>query len=133
MGAWGKNPFDNDIACDWAGHLKDEEDLALVRDTIASVVSTGSDYLELEVACEALAACEVVAWLKGNWGNRSANGEDAEAWVRQHPIAPPAELVHQAVQALDRIVSPPSELLEDVEGDVEWHAVLTDLRARVSG
>jgi hypothetical protein len=28
---------------------------------------------------------------------------------------------------------PPSELLEEAEGDVDWDAMLTDLRARVGG
>ena len=133
MGAWGKGTFDNDIALDWVGCLNDMEDLTLIRETIAEVLSTGSEDLELELACEALAACEVVAWLKGNCGKRDGYTEGVEAWVRQHPIAPPAELVHRAVQALDRIASPPSELLEEAEGDAEWRALLTDLRARVGG
>jgi Domain of unknown function (DUF4259) len=133
MGAWGKGTFDNDIACDWASCLHNVEDLALIRKTIAEVVSTGSEYLELELACEALAACEVLACLRGNRGKRDTLTESVDAWLREHPITPPAELVQQAVQALDRIASPPSELLEQAEGDVEWHEVLTDLRARIGG
>ena len=82
MGAWGKGTFDNDIALDWAGCLNDREDLTLIRETIAQVLSIGSGYLELELACEALAACEVVAWLRGNWGKRDGYTEGVEAWVR---------------------------------------------------
>ena len=62
MGAWGKGTFDNDIALDWAGCLNDREDLTLIRETIAKVLSTGSEYLELELACEALRPAR---WLPG--------------------------------------------------------------------
>jgi hypothetical protein len=95
------------------------------------VLSNGPEYLELELACVAIAACEAVAWLRGNWGKRDGYTECVVAWVRQHPIAPPAELVRQAVQAPDRIASPPSELLEEAEGDVDWDRKLIGRRLAI--
>ena len=133
MGAWGIAPFDNDIGCDWAAALKQAEDISFVSDTIATVLATGDDYLDLEVACEGLAACEVIAWLRGNWGKRDGYTEGVETWVRAHPTEVPSELVHRAVQAIDRIASPPSELFEDAGEEPGWQAVIADLRARVAG
>jgi hypothetical protein len=72
----------------------------------------------------------------GAWGPESFDNDKVDEWVEAHPIAPPEALVQQALQAIDRILSPKSELMElwD-EGGVndEWHAKMADLRARVAG
>lgn len=138
MGAWGHGTFDNDTACDWSYGLEECEDLTLVRETLSRVLAHAEEYLDSEVACEALAACEVVARLKGNWGERDAYTETADEWVKSHPITPPVELVDQAVSAIDRILTPPSELLSlevwvDPSNQAEWRKSVEDLRARVRG
>jgi hypothetical protein len=134
MGAWGSGSFDNDTACDWAYEIEGAEDLSPVEETIAGVLAAGSDYLDTDDACRALAACEVVARLKGNWGKRDAYSKGVDQWVQDHPALPPAELVRDALRAIDRILQPPSELLElwDEGGtNGEWHAAVDDLRTRV--
>jgi Domain of unknown function (DUF4259) len=68
MGAWGELAFDNDTACDWAYELADASDLRLVEAAFADVEAVGSGYLDQDVACVALAACEVVARLQGHPG-----------------------------------------------------------------
>ena len=135
MGAWGVNTFDNDTACDWAYDLEKEKDLALVRKAIAGALDVGEEYLESDEACEALAACEVVARLKGNWGVRNAYTETIDKWVETHPGTPPDDLIANAIAAIDRILSAQSELLElwDEDGEnKEWHEAMNDLRARVA-
>lgn len=135
MGAWGVNTFDNDTACDWIHGLEDVEDLSLVRETLANVLAVGTEYLDSDIACEGLAACEVIARLKGNWGMKNAYTESLDKWVTEHPANPPTDLVDQALAAIDRILTPPSELRElwDEEGEnTEWRDAVNDLRSRVS-
>jgi hypothetical protein len=134
MGAWGVGTFDNDTACDWASDLECTEDLSLVRQSISSVLAVGSAYLDADVACQALAACEVIARMKGNWGPRDAYTEQVDSWVESHHVALPPGLIEVAVSAIDRVLDQPSELLElwDESGDREdWLDSIRDLRNRV--
>jgi hypothetical protein len=133
MGAWSADTFGNDAACDWASGLEDVHDLRLVRRALDAVLSVSDDYLDSDIACEGLAACEVVARLKGHWGLRNAYTETVDQWVEAHPIKPPENLVRAALAAIARILSPPSELLELwEEADAEeWRAAVEDLQHRV--
>jgi hypothetical protein len=136
MGAWSTDSFGNDTACDWSYSLEEADDLGLVRETIRKVVDSGKEYLEAPDAEEAIAAVEVIARLKRNFGKRNSYTETTDNWVKAHPQQPPSDLVALAVQALDRILQPPSELLElwqesdDFEG---WKSSLLDLKGRTGG
>lgn len=133
MGAWGKGALDNDTACDWAADFAEGDDVSPVREALARVVEVGDEDLDSDVACKALAACEVVARLKGGWGVRNAYTRNMDSWVESHQglsgEVPPAV----AIAAIDRILSPPSELLElweEVDAS-EWRESVLDLRARI--
>lgn len=135
MGAWSKDSFGNDTACDWAYGLEEVSDLGLVGKTIQKVVDSRDDYLEAPDAEEAIAAVEVIARLKGNFGLRDSYTETTDKWVRAHPQQPPPDLVALASQALDRILTPPSELLELWQESAEfesWKSSVTDLKNRAS-
>lgn len=135
MGSWGVETFDNDTACDWTYGLEDSHDLALVTSALQAAIDSGSEPLDADCACEALAACEVVARLKGQWGTRNAYTETVDAWVTAHPSAATSEVVGSASSAIDRVLSPPSELLDLWEESPEreqWKASVADLRARVN-
>jgi hypothetical protein len=133
MGAWGVGTFDNDTACDWAYGLEGADDLALVRGTLNRVLAVGGDYLDSDAACEGLAACEVIARLKGKWGVRNPYTETVDKWVKGHASLPYDGLVPLATAVIDRVLTKPSELLELwEEGDAtEWKRAVQDLRARV--
>lgn len=133
MGAWDADTFDNDTACDWAYDIENVLDLSYVRETLNTVVEMDDEYLDSDEACMALAACEVLARLKGNWGKRDAYTEKVDKWVEAHPQAPPPGLIAVALSVIDRIRRPPSELLDLwEEGDAtDWHAAVDDLRNRV--
>ena len=135
MGAWDVGTFDNDTACDWAYDLEDAEDLSVVSEAFSHVLAVGDEYLDSNDACTGLAACEVVARLKGNWGPRNSYTETVDTWVAAHPQMPPEELVRQASAVIERVVTSPSELLELwEEGDAtEWRNAVEDLRRRVEG
>jgi hypothetical protein len=134
MGAWGALPFDNDEACDWAFGLDEVEDLTLVESTLASIEEVGDEYLEQELASSALAACEVLARLRGNTGYQNAYTENVDQWVANHPITPAPELVQRASDAIDRILGDASELRElwDDGDSTEWRDAVQDLRRRLT-
>jgi hypothetical protein len=133
MGAWSADSFGNDTACDWSYGLEKVGDLSLVKQAIEAVLSVDEDYLDADTACEGLAACEVIARLKGNWGVRDPYTETVDKWVESHKIVPPEKLIQTALAAIDRICAQQSELLELWEEDdpSEWHAAVDDLRERV--
>jgi hypothetical protein len=136
MGAWGTETFENDSACDWVGDLVDAEDLSLVAETLARAVEIGDGYLEVDAGCEALAACEVVARLRGNWGVCNEYTESLDAWVREHAATPSREMFSQALAAIDRVVREPSELLglwDESNHKTDWHKAVEELRSRVAG
>jgi hypothetical protein len=61
MGAWGVLAFDNDTANDWAYALDGVDDLSVVVSALGSVKTAEGDYLDSDLACMGLAACEVLA------------------------------------------------------------------------
>jgi len=134
MGAWGVLAFDNDDANDWAYGLDRVSDLSLVESAFAELGSARTGYIEQGVACNALAACEVLARLRGRPGYTSVYTERVDRWVAAHRIDPPSELVARDQAVITRILGPESELRELWEdaGDDEWPAAVEDLRDRMS-
>src|SRR5262245_50843415 len=103
MGAWATGSFGNDRAGDWAVELREHADLAFVEATLDDVLAVGEDYLDSCEASAGLAACEVIARLKGHWGARDDDSRNADEWVEAHPQAPPGLLVAKAVAVIDRV------------------------------
>lgn len=132
MGAWDATSFGNDTANDWAYDLEDYEDLAYLIQTLQSIFSDEEEYLEAPLAEEAIAAAEVIAWLRGHPCPVNAYTEKIAAWVAAHPIPPPSEVVQLALSALDRIEGPESELAELWEDDPDWTAAIANLRTRLT-
>jgi hypothetical protein len=134
VGAWGKRAFDNDEANDWAAGLADVDDLSLVESTFSELENMSAAYVNAHVACNALAACEVLARLQGNFGYRNAYTEKVDEWVAAHPIRLSPVLLRRAHAAIERILGGDSELRELWEaGDGgAWRQTVEDLRRRVS-
>jgi hypothetical protein len=134
MGAWGVLAFDNDEACDWAYDLENVEDLSLV-DSAFATVEGANEYLDAHDACNALAACEVLARLRGNHGYKNSYTEAVDAWVASHQIKPPQSMFARADAVIDRVLGGKSELRElwlDSEGvGVEWRQSVEELRHRL--
>lgn len=136
MGAWGVLAFDNDEANDWAYGLEETDDLSVVQSALAAVDAAGADYLDADTATEALAACEVLARLKGRPGYKNAYTEKVDNWVSSHPIKPDPQIIKQADGAIDRILAEKSELLElwdESDNAEEWRGAVSDLRNRLVG
>lgn len=135
MGAWGVLAFDNDSANDWAYDLEESDDLSLVESAFEEVEQVGADYLDQDLACAALAACEVLARLRGNAGYSNAYTAKVDTWVAAHRIIPAPELLVRASAVIDRILGNDSELCELWAGGdgEEWKKATQDLRDRLNG
>jgi hypothetical protein len=135
MGAWGVLAFDNDDANDWAYGLEEVDDLSLVESALERA-GGGNGSLDASDALNALAACEVLARLKGKPGYTNAYTEKVDAWVAAHPQAPSALLLARADAVIDRILGDASELKElwAESGESEaWVGSVEDLRERLRG
>lgn len=134
MGAWGVLAFDNDTANDWAYGLEGVDDLSVVESALGAVMATQDEYLDSDIACEGLAACEVLARLRGQPGYTNAYTEDVDRWVAAHPLVPSSGQMVRASAVIDRILGDKSELRdlwdEGDDGD-EWRAAAEDLRRRL--
>ena len=131
MGAWDADSFDNDTACDWAGNFAESTDLRMVFEVFDKVLDE-DEYLDSTTACRALAACEVIARLKGNWGKRDPYSEDVDNWVLAHPMQVPRDYTERARAVVDRVLSPISELNDLWENDPDWLVATGDLRKRLA-
>ncbi len=135
MGAWAEDTFGNDTACDWAGSFLEKPGLKAVWAAIMAVQNS-EEYLDSDEASDCLAACEVVARLQGQWGQRNPYSEKLDAWIEANPTEVPEKLKKAADAAIERILGPDSELPElwDECGRNEaWHEAVDDLRRRVWG
>lgn len=132
MGAWGHDTFENDIAGDWVVELESADDLSLVVDALQEVEASGDDYLEQDMACRALAACEVLARLRGR--PSSAAEPTVDEWVANHPVIISPELSARATRVIARVLGPDSELreLRDGPGLAAWEAHVRALLERVA-
>lgn len=132
MGAWGALAYDNDDANDWAYDLENVDDLSVVEEAF-DAVEENDDYVESPEGSNALAACEVLARLKGNFGYRNAYTEKVDDWVKAHPQTVPPELLARAESVIDRVLAEDSELRElwEESGAEDWLAAVKDLRNRM--
>jgi len=106
-----------------------------VEAALDQVQVVGDDFLDADVACDALAACEVLARLQGRSGYTNAHTEAVDQWVaaRGDRIVPSRELLARASAAIDRILGEDSELSElwDESGGEEWREAVEDLHRRL--
>lgn len=150
MGAWGAGSFQNDTALDWAGNLSEHGDVAAVRVALVRVLEErraatpsfirrllgrrrGEPYLEADVACEGLAAAEIVAFWLGHAGPQLP--EHLREWACRHAKSFTPDLIALARQAVVAIKtkSELKDLWEEGNGVVapSWHAAIAGLERRL--
>ncbi|MFE7355575.1 DUF4259 domain-containing protein [Streptomyces sp. NPDC057543] len=126
MGTWDVGPFDNDTAADFCGDLDEaaaDEREGIVRGALTRVIDT-VDYLEAPESEVAVAAAALVA-------AQCPGGGPAD------PVYGPEELLPDltglrdlARQALDRVTTEPSELMElwAESDDAPWRTIVRQLQ-----
>ena len=133
MGAWVIGNFDNDAAGDWAFELEECSDLTAIENAIEAVFKY--QYLDVDTACEALAAIDTLARLRGNFGQQTPYTENVDEWVSTQKLTPPDALIQKAVKAAQIIMSEGSEVYElwsETEALDAWKKEVEDVIKRVS-
>jgi precorrin-6B methylase 2 len=129
MGAWSHTSFANDDALDWAAGLV-RRGVTAIKDAFAAVSENDEEYLEVDAACAALAAAEVVAALASAPAPNLP--KKVTAWlVGKGPPTP--ELLEAARRAVKRVLRA-SELrdLWNASPKAEtWRAEVEGLLARL--
>ena len=131
MGAWGMGIFENDDASDWLYELEVARNSAVLEKALNAVVENSDQYLEAPDCTVALAACEILAALKGKPADSLP--EEAETWIQQHKSIEADELIILAEAAIERIRtnSELKELWEESRDLDEWLKTLDDLLMRL--
>ena len=127
MGTWSSEPFGNDTANDWAYGIDERRDFSLVEEAIRAVLDNDDDYLDSDLAAEAIAAVEVLAKALGRGTQSDAYTKKVDAWLRTISLRPSDALLVEARRALDRILEPASELnelWEESDHHAEWLAAV---------
>ena len=134
MGAWGVGVFENDTACDYAAEIAETTSTARLESTLDRILVVGESSPESPECEEALAAAEIVARLKGNFGDRTAYTEEIDKWVERVKLKPSDSLVEKARRTVTRIAAGTSELhdLWSESGELEsWKSSLQGLLQRL--
>ncbi|MET9607273.1 DUF4259 domain-containing protein [Streptomyces sp. NPDC006512] len=128
MGTWDVGPFDNDTAADFGGDLDEvpaDERQGIVRRALTRVIDTAA-YLEAPESEVAVAAAALVA-------AQCPGGEPADpVYGPEEPLPDLTGLRDLALQALDRIMTEPSELMDlwaESDGAGPWRAEIGLLRS----
>jgi Domain of unknown function (DUF4259) len=125
MGAWSDKPFDNDSALDW---LSAADDVGALESAFETALS--ASYLDVDDGSSAVAAAAVVAAAFD--GNVSELPADARALAGDVKVD--AKLRAHAVEALDRVLGPASELASlwgEGGNDSDFRRGIEQLRARL--
>lgn len=129
MGTWDIGHFDNDTAADFSGRLDDaleSERETLVRSALTDTIES-DEYLDSYEACKALVSAALIA------AQLPGGTPITTSYAPKKPLPVfSLELRPLAVQALDRVVAPESELLElweETEYGPQWRQGVADLRA----
>jgi hypothetical protein len=131
MGAWGYGNFENDGVLDSLNYFVEAEDsVGIIGEAFRWLDEPGG--LSDDDACsEMLAACELIAALKG--APAPDLPDNVQDWVKAHQSEEVQPLLPLALSAIEQVTTE-SELKNLWEGSDDysnWLAVQADLRARL--
>jgi len=112
MGTWSHESFGNDTANDWAYELEDGTDFAVIEAALQVALDEGDEYLDADLAMEAIAAVEVIAKRLGKGTQSDVYTEKVDQWLETISEQPSDDLLSLAKRVLERIVADDSELKE---------------------
>jgi Domain of unknown function (DUF4259) len=126
MGAWNPGNFSNDTALDFVSEIASMDDL---KRPIDAIVSGLPDYIDADLACEALAAADLLA---GMLGRPATDLPEETPDLLSNFGEPSADMLTLARTAAARIVaaSELADLWNEEEGQA-WNAVVDDLMQRL--
>ena len=112
MGTWSHESFGNDTANDWAYELEDATDFSVIEAALQVVLDEGDEYLDADLAMEAIAAIEVIAKRLGKGTQSDVYTEKVDQWLETISEQPSDDVLSLAKRVLERIVADDSELKE---------------------
>lgn len=112
MGTWSHESFGNDTANDWAYELEDATDFSVIETALQVALDEGDEYLDADLAMEAIAAVEVIAKRLGKGTQSDVYTEKVDQWLETISEQPSDDLLSLAKRVLERIVADDSELKE---------------------
>ena len=112
MGTWSHESFGNDTANDWAYELEDATDFSVIETALQVALDEGDEYLDADLAMEAIAAVEVIAKRLGKGTQSDVYTEKVDQWLETISEQPSDGLLSLAKRVLERIVADDSELKE---------------------
>lgn len=112
MGTWSHESFGNDTANDWAYELEDATDFSVIEAALQVALDEGDEYLDADLAMEAIAAVEVIAKRLGKGTQSDVYTEKVDEWLETISEQPSDGLLSLAKRVLERIVADDSELKE---------------------
>ena len=112
MGTWSHESFGNDTANDWAYELEDGTDFSVIEAALQVALDEGDEYLDADLAMEAIAAVEVIAKRLGKGTQSDVYTEKVDQWLETISEQPNDGLLSLAKRVLERIVADDSELKE---------------------
>ncbi|MEM1068528.1 MAG: DUF4259 domain-containing protein [Planctomycetota bacterium] len=130
MGTWGIKSFEDDVAVDWLEDLYDSDPEAFFRHCLDL---TGHDYLEHMACIGIVCTAEMLHGLLLE--PRAGLPDTAMEWFEQHRELDVQPFVPDAINGLNRVIGPQSEMTElwQDDGDRfgEWQAHIQDLIVRL--
>ncbi|NVO29780.1 DUF4259 domain-containing protein [Hymenobacter lapidiphilus] len=132
MAAWGYYNFDNDTAADFAEDFKAEPSAGVLEQALAAVQEADGEYLDADIASEALAAAEIVAAILGKPARIFPN--DLLGVIPGLNLSHVEPLRKPAQEAVRTILGPESELREFWEDSDEfenWEGLQRQLLKRL--
>ena len=134
MGAWNISNFDNDTAGDWLYEFEENPSIVFLEKTIDSVFK--EEYIDSDIALEALAAIEVITLIKGDSKEKREELEALENInfeVLGNEIN--ATLYNKSIKCCNLILNEENSELYDLweESDSldDWKDVILDLKQRI--
>lgn len=112
MGTWSHGSFGNDTANDWAYELEDATDFSVIEAALQVALDEGDEYLDADLAMEAIAAVEVIAKRLGKGTQSDVYTEKVDQWLETISEQPSDDVLSLAKRVLERIVADDSELKE---------------------
>jgi hypothetical protein len=133
MGVWGEEVFENDEAADFAADVAETSDLSIIQRALDAVLEAGDD-IDASTASDGLAAADIVARLRGHFGQVDAYTEKIDKWVKRTKLSPGEEIAEKARAVVDRIRTEPSESLDlwSEDDPAAWLASLEKLKKRLT-
>jgi hypothetical protein len=131
MGAWGIGNFENDSAGDWLYEFGENPTKVFLEKTLDTVFK--EEYLDSDIASEALATIEAITLIMGNSKEDKEELENVDFDTLKSSFD--TALYDKSIKCLNRILEKNNnelyELWEESESFEDWKNVVLDLKNRV--